>query len=135
MHRKARTPPARRHKHRQDSGVISRTRADVHDRLARPRFELAHEAGVTARLAVVDPSLLVDRHQDILIEEPDIRIGCLDIATRRSFNVPRARWKEHFSRHSFESPLEPGLPGITWRPGRLASGRCHATGVKALELV
>ena len=126
----SRNPPARCRKHRQDGGVISCTGAYVHDRLARPRFEFPHEAGMTARLAVVDPSLLVDRHQGILIEEPDIRIGCLDIATRRSFHVPRARWKEHFSRHSFESPLEPGLPGIAWRPGGLASGGGHATGVK-----
>src|SRR5215831_4460532 len=107
----------------------------MHDRFARPRLEQAHELSMRTRLAVIDPSVLVDGHEDILIDEPHICIGRFDVASRPSFDVPRSRRQEHFSWHGFEGSLEPGLEGVTSWPRRLPGRRCHVAGIITPELI
>src|SRR5215470_363681 len=102
----------------------------MHHRFARPRLEQAQKLSVPTRLAVVDPSVLVDGHEDVLIDEPHICIGGFDVASGSSFDVPRSRRQEHFPWYGFEGSLEPGLEGVTSWPRRLP-GRCgHEAGIK-----
>src|SRR5690349_2693283 len=104
----------------------------MHHRFAWPRFEQAHELSMCTWLAVVDPPVPIDGHEDVLIDEPHVRIGRFDVASSPGFDVPRSRRQEHFSRHGFEGSFEPGLEGVTSWPRRLP-GRCrHVAGIKTL---
>ena len=123
------------HQHRQNGGVISCTRANVNEAFARSWLEPPHELRMPARLTVIDPSLLVDCYQDILIDKPDICIGRFDVAPRPSFDVPRSRRKKHLPWHGFKGSFKSGLEGVASRPTRLAGNRRHVAGIKTPELI
>src|SRR5215467_12806381 len=107
----------------------------MHHRFAWPRLEQAQKLSVPTRLAVIDPSLPVDGHEDVLIDEPHICVGGFDVTSRSSFDVPRSRRQEHFPWYGFEGTLEPGLKGVTSRPRRLAGRRRHVAGIESPELI